>query len=108
MIYNYSLSLGVNANFFYFFPGTKIEAGLQRTRTSSSTTTHTNQDISGLLLESLDPHLRPATPDYSDPKSVELYEEHQKLAEEYWKVKIIEQSIDSDLAYRCRKEYLLV
>ncbi|XP_018561259.1 mitogen-activated protein kinase kinase kinase 7 [Anoplophora glabripennis] len=63
--------------------GTKIEAGLQRTRTS---TTHTNQDISNLLLESLDPHLRPASPDYSDPKSVELYEEHQKLAEEYWKV----------------------
>lgn len=71
------------ACFFFVGAGTKIEAGLQRTRTS---TTHTNQDISNLLLESLDPHLRPATPDYSDPKSVELYEEHQKLAEEYWKV----------------------
>lgn len=61
-----------------------IQAGVQ----SSTENQHTNQDISNMkvLLDSLDPHLRPATPDHSDPKSVALLEEHMKLAEEYWKV----------------------
>lgn len=39
-----------------------------------------------ILLDSLDPHLRPVTPDYEDPKSVALLEEHWQLADEYWKV----------------------
>lgn len=62
-----------------------IQAGVQST---SETTTHTNQDIDDLyvLIDSLDPHLRPATPDYSDPQSVAVYEEHKELAKEYWKV----------------------
>nr|CAH7729640.1 unnamed protein product [Callosobruchus chinensis] len=38
------------------------------------------------LLDSLDPHLRPVTPDFNDEKSVQLYEEHKKLVEEYCKV----------------------
>ncbi|KAK4874123.1 hypothetical protein RN001_013483 [Aquatica leii] len=34
----------------------------------------------------LDPHLRPATPDSTDPNSILLFEEHKKLAQEYFKV----------------------
>ncbi|KAF5291393.1 hypothetical protein FQR65_LT01703 [Abscondita terminalis] len=34
----------------------------------------------------LDPHLRPATPDSTDPNSLLLFEEHKKLAQEYFKV----------------------
>ncbi|CAG9812742.1 unnamed protein product [Phaedon cochleariae] len=62
-----------------------IQAGVQK---SSESSHHTNQDLSNMyvLLDSLDPHLRPATPDFSNPNSVALYEEHKKLAEDYWKL----------------------
>ncbi|XP_030760595.1 mitogen-activated protein kinase kinase kinase 7-like [Sitophilus oryzae] len=39
-----------------------------------------------VLLDSLDSPLRPATPDLTNPLSVEKYEEHKGLAEEYWKM----------------------
>lgn len=35
----------------------------------------------------LDPQLRPVTPDFSDPQSRQIFEEHKQLAEEYLKVK---------------------
>lgn len=31
----------------------------------------------------LDPHLRPATPDLTDPRSKALFDEHKQLAQEY-------------------------
>lgn len=49
-------------------------------RTSSVT------DLNDDILLTLDPHLRPATPDFEDPRSVEMYEEHKQLAKEYLKV----------------------
>nr|XP_023023008.1 mitogen-activated protein kinase kinase kinase 7-like [Leptinotarsa decemlineata] len=58
-----------------------IQAGVQ----SSSESSHGNQDLDNMYVL-LDPHLRPATPDYSEPKSVTLFEEHKQLAKEYWKV----------------------
>nr|WAK98088.1 mitogen-activated protein kinase kinase kinase 7 [Colaphellus bowringi] len=58
-----------------------IQAGVQ----SSSESSHANQDLDNMYVL-LDPHLRPATPDYSEPKSVALFEEHKQLAKEYWKV----------------------
>ncbi|XP_028134200.1 mitogen-activated protein kinase kinase kinase 7 isoform X1 [Diabrotica virgifera virgifera] len=62
-----------------------IQAGVE---SSSTENLHDNQDTSNIkvLLDSLDPHLRPVTPDYSDPQSVALLNEHIQLAEEYWKV----------------------
>ncbi|KAG5894460.1 hypothetical protein JTB14_032491 [Gonioctena quinquepunctata] len=57
-----------------------IQAGVQ-----SSSESHANQDLDNMYVL-LDPHLRPATPDYSEPKSVALFEEHKQLAKEYWKV----------------------
>ncbi|KAF7267702.1 hypothetical protein GWI33_019092 [Rhynchophorus ferrugineus] len=58
------------------------------TISTSGSTSHTSPDLNNIsvLLESLDSPLRPATPDFNDPRSVEKYEEHKKLAQEYWTV----------------------
>lgn len=36
----------------------------------------------------LDPHLRPVTPDFSNPRSRQIYEEHKQLAQEFLQVVI--------------------
>lgn len=86
---------GLPSQYLFLFADSAntIQAGVQST---SESTTHTNQDIDDIyvLLDSLDPHLRPATPDYSDPQSVAVYEEHKQLAKEYWKVSRCEKVID--------------
>lgn len=70
----------------------KTSNGSQNTVTagtlSTSETSHTSSDLNDIsvLLDSLDSPLRPATPDLNDPRSVEKYEEHKKLAQEYWKM----------------------
>ncbi|XP_060521638.1 mitogen-activated protein kinase kinase kinase 7-like isoform X2 [Cylas formicarius] len=85
----------------------------QNTVTAGSTTEHTtrsNQDVNDIsvLLDSLDPHLRPATPDFGDPRSVELYEEHAKMAPEYWKIQteliLLEQKKNQLLAAQAEEE----
>lgn len=55
---------------------------------STSEAAHTASDLNDIsvLLGSLDSPIRPATPDLSDQRSIEKYEEHKKLAEEYWKI----------------------
>lgn len=35
----------------------------------------------------LDPHLRPGTPDLSDQRSQQIFEEHKEMAKEYLKVR---------------------
>ncbi|XP_066159138.1 mitogen-activated protein kinase kinase kinase 7-like [Euwallacea fornicatus] len=59
-----------------------VTAGTLTTSEISHTGPYLNDEA---LLNSLDPPLRPATPNMNDPKSVEKYEEHKKLAEEYLK-----------------------
>ncbi|XP_050295852.1 mitogen-activated protein kinase kinase kinase 7 [Anthonomus grandis grandis] len=54
---------------------------------STSEILHNTQDLNDdILLSTLDPELRPATPDTNDPKSMDVYEEHKKLAKEYLKM----------------------
>ncbi|ENN76602.1 mitogen-activated protein kinase kinase kinase 7 [Dendroctonus ponderosae] len=54
---------------------------------STSQISHTSPDIDDdILLTTLDPHLRPATPDLDDPRSLEKFEEHKALAKEYLKM----------------------
>ncbi|CAG9857344.1 unnamed protein product [Phyllotreta striolata] len=62
--------------------------GVADTLQSTEESRNVDQDISNMkiLLDTLDPHLRPVTPDYNDPNSVALMEEHVELAKEYWKV----------------------
>ncbi|CAH1972162.1 unnamed protein product [Acanthoscelides obtectus] len=77
----------VISNFTFAGTASTIQAGVQSSSEKSSSS-NGNQDLGKMfaLLDSLDPHLRPVTPDFNDEKSVQLYEEHKKLVEEYCKV----------------------
>lgn len=78
-----------------FFAGSTntVQAGVQSTASTTTTTTttvpdganHTESDLDSMYLL-LDAHLRPATPDMDDPKSVALFEEHKQLAQDFLKV----------------------
>ncbi|XP_017774124.1 PREDICTED: mitogen-activated protein kinase kinase kinase 7-like isoform X2 [Nicrophorus vespilloides] len=52
---------------------------------STNETSKTDADLENMHLL-LDEEFRPATPDFNDSKSVALFEEHKKLAQEYLKV----------------------
>lgn len=63
-----------------------VQAGIQSTTTvPDSSSNHPESDLDSMYLL-LDSHLRPATPDMEDPKSVALFEEHKQLAQDYLKV----------------------
>lgn len=78
--------------------------GATNTITKVSETSDTGLDNIHLLL---DPHLRPATPDFSDPKSVELFEEHKQLAQEYLKVSYSQVTIRVIEGSACRQLSML-
>lgn len=61
-----------------------MQAGVQSTTVPDSAS-HAESDLDSMYLL-LDPHLRPATPDMDDPKSVALFEEHKQLAQDFLKV----------------------
>lgn len=64
-----------------------MQAGVQSTATTTvpDSSSHAESDLDSMYLL-LDPHLRPATPDMDDPKSVALFEEHKQLAQDFLKV----------------------
>lgn len=64
-----------------------VQAGVQSTTTTTvpDGSSHAESDLDSMYLL-LDPHLRPATPDMDDPKSVALFEEHKQLAQDFLKV----------------------
>lgn len=69
-----------------------LVSGSQNTVTAGTLTTseishtHTDPYLDDELLSSLNPALRPATPDKDDPASMEKYEEHKKLLRQHLKV----------------------
>lgn len=68
----------------YFSGSTNtVQAGVQSTTTTIPDAPESDLDSMYLLL---DQHLRPATPDMDDPKSVALFEEHKQLAQDFLKV----------------------
>ncbi|KAL1488937.1 hypothetical protein ABEB36_014723 [Hypothenemus hampei] len=62
--------------------------GVQNTvRTGTlSEISRSSPEFDDVLLNSLDPELRPATPDRNDARSMEKYQEHREMAKEYWKM----------------------
>lgn len=58
---------------------------VQAGRTTPTDTDKADPDLDNMYM-CLDPNLRPATPDFSDPQSVRLFEEHKSIARDYFKV----------------------
>lgn len=52
---------------------------------SEANNTESTLDLDSMHLM-LEPHLRPATPDPNSPISMQIFDEHNKLAQEYLKV----------------------
>ncbi|XP_018333081.1 mitogen-activated protein kinase kinase kinase 7 isoform X2 [Agrilus planipennis] len=62
-----------------------VQASVQSSANVSSSPVPPDPDLDNMHLL-LDAHLRPATPDEHDPRSMALFEEHKQLAQEYLKV----------------------
>ncbi|XP_022916776.2 mitogen-activated protein kinase kinase kinase 7-like isoform X1 [Onthophagus taurus] len=62
-----------------------VQSGMQSSNVTQTVSNVDNLDPD-IVMQLLDPHLRPATPDNNDPMSIALYERHLQLAEELCKV----------------------